>query len=26
VLAFGMILRWRMRMFLEYRQIACEPA
>jgi membrane protein CcdC involved in cytochrome C biogenesis len=26
VLAFGMILRWRMRMFFEYRQIACEPA
>ena len=24
VLAFGMILRWRMRMFFEYRQIACE--
>ena len=26
LLAFGMILRWRMRMFFEYRQIACEPA
>jgi membrane protein CcdC involved in cytochrome C biogenesis len=26
VLAFGMILRWRMRMFREYRQITCEPA
>ncbi len=24
VLAFGMILRWRMRMFFEYRQITCE--
>ena len=24
VLAFGMILRWRTRMYLEYRQIACE--
>jgi membrane protein CcdC involved in cytochrome C biogenesis len=24
VLAFGMILRWRMRMFREYRQIICE--
>ena len=27
VLAFGMIFRWRMRMYLEYRQIAaCETA
>lgn len=26
VLAFGMILRWRMRMFFEYRQIACVTA
>jgi len=24
ILAFGMILRWRMRMFFEYRQITCE--
>lgn len=24
VLAFGMILRWRMRMYQEYRQITCE--
>ena len=24
VLAFGMILRWRMRMFFEYRQIICK--
>jgi membrane protein CcdC involved in cytochrome C biogenesis len=24
VLAFGMILRWRVRMFFEYRQLACE--
>ena len=24
VLAFGMILRWRMRMFFEYRHITCE--
>lgn len=23
LLAFGMILRWRMRMFFEYRQITC---
>jgi membrane protein CcdC involved in cytochrome C biogenesis len=23
VLAFGMILRWRLRMFLEYRQLTC---
>jgi membrane protein CcdC involved in cytochrome C biogenesis len=23
VLAFGMILRWRMRMFFEYRQLTC---
>jgi membrane protein CcdC involved in cytochrome C biogenesis len=26
VLAFGMIVRWRIRMYLEYRQIACETA
>jgi membrane protein CcdC involved in cytochrome C biogenesis len=26
VLAFGMIVRWRTRMYLEYRQIACETA
>lgn len=24
VLAFGMILRWRMRMFFEYRHLTCE--
>jgi membrane protein CcdC involved in cytochrome C biogenesis len=24
VLAFGMILRWRMRMYFEYRQLTCE--
>jgi membrane protein CcdC involved in cytochrome C biogenesis len=24
VLAFGMILRWRMRMFFEYRQLTTE--
>jgi membrane protein CcdC involved in cytochrome C biogenesis len=24
ILAFGMILRWRMRMFFEYRQITCQ--
>jgi membrane protein CcdC involved in cytochrome C biogenesis len=26
VLAFGMILRWRARMYFEYRQITCETA
>jgi membrane protein CcdC involved in cytochrome C biogenesis len=26
VLAFGMILRWRARMYFEYRQISCETA
>jgi membrane protein CcdC involved in cytochrome C biogenesis len=26
VLAFGMIVRWRLSMFLEYRQLTCEPA
>ena len=24
VLAFGMILRWRMRMFFEYRELTCD--
>jgi membrane protein CcdC involved in cytochrome C biogenesis len=24
VLAFGMILRWRLRMFFEYHQLTCE--
>jgi membrane protein CcdC involved in cytochrome C biogenesis len=24
VLAFGMILRWRLRMFFEYRQLTCD--
>jgi membrane protein CcdC involved in cytochrome C biogenesis len=26
VLAFGMIVRWRLGMFFEYRQLTCEPA
>jgi membrane protein CcdC involved in cytochrome C biogenesis len=26
VLAFGMIVRWRLRMFFEYRQLTCKPA
>lgn len=26
VLAFGMILRWRMRMYQEYRQMSCQTA
>jgi len=26
VLAFGMILRWRMRMFFEYRELTTEPS
>jgi len=26
VLAFGMIVRWRLRMFFEYRNLTCEPS